>query len=255
MGCDVYLFRVDQAKLIENVTNDYYKAVFTQYVEERNIKYKRTESWYKLDAAEIIKKTETNFFQLTQDEFWEIIIWINYSSAENPDRGIQFKNSMVEAKLNQFGFYLVESFQDNTKVFLFALGDFLGGYHNDVMDKNRAYACLTNGEFDVFLNYVSCLYAKVLAETNTVEDMWIDKYLFVKMIDECTKDILLKNLIETESKLIIESKSLDTDGSTIFDIGSLKKIFFGDLSSAIYRCQDLKAQLKNNALPILILDS
>jgi hypothetical protein len=255
MGCDVYLFRVDQTQLIKNITNDYYKAVFTRYVEERNIKYKRTESWSKLDAAEILKKTETNFFQLTQDEFWEIIIWINYSNAENPDRGIQFKNSIVKAKLNEFGFYLVENFQDNTRVFLFALGDFLSGYHNDIKDENRTYACLTNGEFDVFLNYVSCLYATVLTETTTLEDIGIDKYLFVKMIDKCAENILLKNLIETESKLIIESKSIDTDGSAIFDIGSTRKIFFGDFSTAIYRCQDLKEQLKNNALPIVILDS
>jgi len=254
MGCDVYLFKVNQNQLIGKMADKRnFEIPFTEYVEQNNIKEQRTASWSKLNAEVIITKAKTNFYQLSRDEFWEILLWINYSIADKPEWGLQFENEKVEAKLNEFGFNLIEDFQDNTRVLLFALGDFLHGVYNDSEDETRTYACLTTNEIDLFINYVSYLYGTVLTRLD-YESVYRLDITLSEIIDNNSKNILLRDLVESESALIINTKSNKPDG-IVFDNNSGREIYSGDLDLAIYRCQQLKRLLKDNQYPILILDS
>lgn len=253
MGCDVYLFKVDQAKLVTKFAESAdLKASFDDYVTQNNIKYERI-TWSKLDAKEILLKLATDFDQLSRDEFWEILMWLNYSTAADPAWGLQFEDEKVEAKLNEFGFNLIEDFQDNTRVFLFAMGDFLDQVFNDMCDETRKYASLTNVEFNLFLDYVRYLYATVLIGTAEESGYSLELDDLSEIINKSSKDSLLKRLVAEKSEEIISTKSREPDGMVFGTFNRL--VYAGDFDQAIYRCQLLKEQLKENTYPIIILDS
>jgi len=252
MGCDVYLFKVDQAKLVTKFAESAdLEASLDEFVTHNNIKDEKT--WSKLDTKEILLKVKTDLHQLSHDEFWEMLMWINYSTAENPAWGLQFENEKVTAKLNEFGFSFIEDFQDNTRVFLFALGDFKNDVYNDMWDETRKYACLTNEECSLLLDYISYLYAAVLIGANDKYSNVTDYQLFAKIITECSKNPLLKRLVAEHSEEIISTKSVKPDGM-VFGTFS-REVYCGDFEQAIHRCQRLKEQLKGNTYPIIILDS
>jgi hypothetical protein len=106
----------------------------------------------------------------------------------------------------------------------------------------------------LFLDYVSCLYTTVLLGVDNDHNYPLNIDELSGIVNKCLENPLLKKLIEQESKEIITTKSEQPDGA-VFDIHSPRKIYFGDFDGAIYRCQMLKEQLKENLYPILILDS
>lgn len=252
MGYDVALFKINPIQLISKVSNkENFVVPFIAYVEHKNITHPGR-NYYEVNPFEIIQKIKTNINLLKEDEFWEIILWINDSTAETPDWGLQLEDVKIKSKLNEFGFYLIEHFQDNTKVFSFALGDFRLGFYNDFEDLNRENACLTVDEFCLFLDYVSYLYATVLLSVDE-ETYSVENNYFLEISRECSQNPLLRTLIEHKSKDIISTKSVKSD-SMIFDIHSCREIYSGDFYQAIYRCQTIKKQLKENLYPIIKLD-
>ena len=254
MGCDGYVFKVDQTKIASKFAESAdLKSCFEKYVIQKNIEQKRINTWLQLDAEAILLKIKTDLHQLSHDEFWEILMWLNYSTAEDPSWGLQFKSEKVNAKLHEFGFNYIEDFQDNTRVFLFALGDFKHDVYNSSWDETREYACLTHEEFNLFLDYISYLYATVLISSNEEYSNRSDYQQFAKIITECSKDPLLKRLVTEHSEEIISTKSVEQYGM-VFGTFS-REVCCGDFEQAIDRCQRIKEQLKGNPHPIIILDS
>jgi len=165
--------------------------------------------------------------------------------------GIQFDNVKAKAKLNDFGFHLIEYFQDNTKIFFSAEGDFLFGYYIDDEDLQRPSAFLDADEFYLFLDYISCLYAILVLKVKGDRINPSEREYLTELIGRCS-DNVLKDFAKASSKSIIERKYIELDDS-VMDIYRDNKI--DDFEHAIYRCQQLKGVLKESKYPILTFGS
>ena len=70
MGCDVYVFKVDQTKIANKFTETANStASFEEYLTQNNLEQAKTLD--KLDAKVILFKIKTDLHQLSRDEFWE----------------------------------------------------------------------------------------------------------------------------------------------------------------------------------------